>query len=199
MRGSIIGKARANLEQWDGLHSSASNLENQAENLKSSIEGSKEQINNTWGTIDNTISEIRDELTEQKQLAEGVVHQRKEFEKSGAAATPVIDATSAKVNALEERSFVYDNHELESGPGVSGIRDEMKKIDEIPEQPVDIPESYQDTEWWKYESEKSEFPVSDEVFADKHLEPEAEQKEEDESVKRDEQKASVKKEKVAKQ
>ena len=171
MRRDLSTRARAVLSEFQRMESESNTLLGECQTLRKGIESAQESIKHTWTDIDRAVDDSSQVLRTNREEHERVLKERKAFFATDAALLPdandpnLVNGHLAITPSLSE---VLPGHR---DSRVDEIVAQVKDKSDIPLGNPELAIPYYEEEWWKRESEKSGFPLTEEVFSDEKLKP----------------------------
>jgi hypothetical protein len=169
MRRDLSTRARGVLSQFQQMERDSNRLLGECQDLREGIESAQESIKRTWTDIDQAVDESGQVLRTNREEHERVLKEREVFQATEAARLPDAgnpDLVIGHLAITPSLSEILPTHrESRAGEIFAQVRDK----NDIPVGDVEPTVPYYEEEWWKKESEKSGFVLTEDVFSEEKL------------------------------
>jgi hypothetical protein len=141
----------------------------ECQTLREGIESAQESIKHTWTDIDRAVDESSQVLRTNREEHERVLKEREVFLATEAARLPDANDPNLVTGHLAITPSLSEVLPFHRDSLASEIFAQVRDKSDIPVGTLELTVPYYEEEWWKKESEKSGFVLTEEVFSEEKL------------------------------
>lgn len=169
MRRDLSTRARAVLSELQRMERESNSLLGECQTLRKGIESTQESIKHTWADIDRAVDESGQVLRTNREEHERLLKEREMFFTTEASSLPDASDRSLEIGPLTitpSLSQVLPSHR---DARASEIVAQVKDKSDVPVGSLEPIIPYYEEGWWKQESEKSGFTLTEAAFSEEKL------------------------------